>query len=248
MGKPTGFMDYARQVVGDVPPEQRLKNYNEFHTELSVAERISQGARCMDCGVPFCSSSFGCPLANLMPEWNDFIYQGRFEEAFRRLRETNNFPEFTGRVCPAICESACVAGIHEEPVTIRNNECFIADNAYAAGYMAVRRPVRRTGKRVAVIGSGPAGLAAAGRGARRGPLAGCSGMGALGGGMAAALRWAGSGLAIDAPYSRCSVSSLMRRTISSNISNPSNLYSTTGLCCPSARRPIPSRRCAISSM
>ncbi|MDR2587911.1 MAG: glutamate synthase subunit beta, partial [Spirochaetales bacterium] len=161
MGKPTGFMDYARQVVGDVPPEERLKNYNEFHTELSVAERISQGARCMDCGVPFCSSSFGCPLSNLMPEWNDFIYQGRFEEAFRRLRETNNFPEFTGRVCPAICESACVAGIHEEPVTIRNNECFIADNAYASGYMAVRRPPRRTGKKVAVIGSGPSGLAAA---------------------------------------------------------------------------------------
>jgi glutamate synthase (NADPH/NADH) small chain len=154
-------MEYARQLVGDLPPEERLKNFNEFHMELSAEERIKQGARCMDCGVPFCTSSFGCPLSNFMPEWNDFIYQGRFDEAFRRLRETNNFPEFTGRVCPALCESACVLGIHEDPVTIRNNECFIADTAYTNGYMAVRPPKKRTGKKVAVIGSGPSGLAAA---------------------------------------------------------------------------------------
>jgi glutamate synthase (NADPH/NADH) small chain len=115
----------------------------------------------MDCGVPFCMSSYGCPLANLMPEWNDFIYQGRFEEAFYRLRATNNFPEFTGRVCPAPCESACVLGIHEPPVTIKNNECFIADKAYSTGLMFPRPPSRRTGRRVAVVGSGPAGLSAA---------------------------------------------------------------------------------------
>jgi glutamate synthase (NADPH/NADH) small chain len=154
-------MEYARKIVGDIPPQERLTNFNEFHTELSVEQRVSQGARCMDCGVPFCTSSFGCPLSNLMPEWNDFIYQGRFDEAFLRLRETNNFPEFTGRVCPAICESACVLGIHEDPVTIRNNECFIADNAYIAGFLSVRPPKKRTGKKVAVIGSGPSGLAAA---------------------------------------------------------------------------------------
>jgi glutamate synthase (NADPH/NADH) small chain len=161
MGKPTGFMEYAREAVGDISPQERLTNFDEFHTELSAAQRMRQGARCMDCGVPFCTSGFGCPLSNLMPEWNDFIYQGRFDEAFFRLRETNNFPEFTGRVCPAICESACVLGIHEDPVTIRNNECFIANNAYLAGYLAVRPPKKRTGKKVAVIGSGPSGLAAA---------------------------------------------------------------------------------------
>lgn len=161
MGKPTGFMEYGRRVVRDIPPGKRLKNYDEFHEELSVHERIDQGGRCMDCAVAFCMSSYGCPIANLMPEWNDFIFQGRFEEAFWRLRETNNFPEFTGRVCPAPCESACVLGINEPPVTIKNNECFISDKAYESGLMIPRPPAERTGKRVAVIGSGPAGLAAA---------------------------------------------------------------------------------------
>ncbi len=161
MGKPTGFMEYEREVVKDVPPAMRLGNFDEFHVELNVAERIKQGARCMDCGVPFCHSSYGCPISNLMPEWNDFIYQGRFEEAFYRLRATNNFPEFTGRVCPAPCESACVLGINEPPVTIKNNECFIIDRAWEAGLMVPRPPRVRTGRRVAVVGGGPAGLAAA---------------------------------------------------------------------------------------
>ena len=161
MGKPTGFMEYAREVIKDVPPETRLKNFNEFHEELDVAERIRQGARCMDCGVPFCHSSYGCPISNLMPEWNDFIYQGRFEEAFFRLRATNNFPEFTGRVCPSPCESACVLGINEPPVTIKNNECFIIDKAWETGLMVPRPPKVRSGRKVAVVGSGPAGLAAA---------------------------------------------------------------------------------------
>ncbi|HOV37194.1 MAG TPA: glutamate synthase subunit beta [Spirochaetales bacterium] len=161
MGKPTGFMEYERRVLEDISPEERLKNYREFHRELDEPERIRQGARCMDCGVPFCQSSYGCPLMNLIPEWNDFIYQGRFEEAFFRLRATNNFPEFTGRVCPAPCETACVLGIHESPVTIKNNECFIIDRAYETGLMVPRPPKVRTGKKVAVVGSGPAGLAAA---------------------------------------------------------------------------------------
>jgi glutamate synthase (NADPH/NADH) small chain len=161
MGKPTGFFEYARKVVLDISPEERLKNFDEFHKELDVPERIEQGARCMDCGVPFCLSSYGCPIANLMPEWNDFIYQGRFEEAYWRLRTTNNFPEFTGRVCPAPCESACVLGINEPPVTIKNNESFIVDKAYETGLLRPMPPKVRSGKKVAVIGSGPAGLAAA---------------------------------------------------------------------------------------
>ncbi len=154
-------MEYSRKVVADIPPLERIRNFNEFHIELDESERIRQGARCMDCGVPFCQSSFGCPIMNLIPEWNDFIYQGRFEEAFWRLRATNNFPEFTGRVCPAPCETACVLGINEPPVTIKNNECFIIDRAYESGWMVPRIPPVRTGKRVAVVGSGPAGLSAA---------------------------------------------------------------------------------------
>ncbi len=154
-------MEYSRKVVADIPPLERIRNFNEFHIELDESERIRQGARCMDCGVPFCQSSFGCPIMNLIPEWNDFIYQGRFEEAFWRLRATNNFPEFTGRVCPAPCETACVLGINEPPVTIKNNECFIIDRAYESGWMVTRIPPVRTGKRVAVVGSGPAGLSAA---------------------------------------------------------------------------------------
>jgi glutamate synthase (NADPH/NADH) small chain len=161
MGKPTGFMEYSRRVVKDVPPSERLQHFNEFHIELDEPERMRQGARCMDCGVPFCQSSFGCPIMNLIPEWNDFIYQGRFEEAFWRLKATNNFPEFTGRVCPAPCETACVLGINEPPVTIKNNECFIIDRAYESGLMVPRVPPVRTGKRIAVVGSGPSGLAAA---------------------------------------------------------------------------------------
>jgi len=161
MGKPTGFLEFSRQKVGDRDAKARIKDFKEFHIALSEEERKNQGARCMECGVPFCQSSYGCPIHNLIPEWNDLIYTGRWEEAFIRLRKTNNFPEYTGRVCPAPCEHACVLGIHEPAVTIKDNECAIVDKAYESGLMEPRIPQNRTGKKVAVIGSGPAGLAAA---------------------------------------------------------------------------------------
>lgn len=161
MGKPTGFMEYKRQTVHDRPPQERISDFDEFHKPLDEKERQDQGARCMDCGIPFCQSNFGCPVDNLIPEWNDLIYQGRWDEAFWRLMKTNNFPEYTGRVCPAPCESACVLGINEPPVTIKDNEVTIIDRAYDSGLMKPMPPSVRTGKRVAVVGSGPAGLAAA---------------------------------------------------------------------------------------
>ena len=161
MGKPDGFIAFERHSVDDRPPDLRANDFDEFHIELDAAERQKQGARCMDCGIPFCHSDYGCPVDNLIPEWNDLIYHGRWEEAFYRLRRTNNFPEYTGRVCPAPCESACVLGINEPPVTIKDNECAIADRAYSNNLMEPRIPKRRSGKRVAIVGSGPAGLAAA---------------------------------------------------------------------------------------
>ena len=161
MGKPTGFMEYQRKSVTDRPPTQRARDFLEFHERLDEAERAEQGARCMDCGVPFCQSSYGCPVDNLIPEWNDMVYRGKWEDAFWRLLKTNNFPEYTGRVCPAPCETACVLGINEPPVTIKDNECTIIDRAYESGLMRARPPVTRTGRRVAIVGSGPAGLAAA---------------------------------------------------------------------------------------
>ncbi|TFH06247.1 MAG: glutamate synthase subunit beta [Spirochaetales bacterium] len=161
MGKPTGFMEYDRQVVADRAAGERIKDFDEFHIHMNEEDRQKQGARCMDCGVPFCQSSFGCPVENLIPEWNDLIYKGEWEEAFYRLMKTNNFPEYTGRVCPAPCESACVLGINEPPVTIKDNECTIIDRAYKNGLMVPRPPRTRTGKTVAIVGSGPAGLAAA---------------------------------------------------------------------------------------
>ncbi len=161
MGKPTGFIEFVRQPVPDRRPIERLNDFKEFHSHLSEQERRDQGARCMDCGVPFCQSSFGCPVDNLIPEWNDLVYQGRWEEAFRRLLKTNNFPEYTGRVCPAPCETACVLGINEPAVTIKENEAHIIDRAYSDGLMKPRKPEKRTGKRVAVVGSGPSGLACA---------------------------------------------------------------------------------------
>ncbi|TVR54987.1 MAG: glutamate synthase subunit beta [Spirochaetaceae bacterium] len=161
MGKPTGFMEFARETVRDRDAAERVSDFDEFHTELDEEERRNQGARCMDCGVPFCQSDFGCPVDNLIPEWNDLVYQGRWDDAFHRLMKTNNFPEYTGRVCPAPCESACVLGINEPAVTIKDNECAIIDRAYDSGLMKPRPPATRTGKRVAVVGSGPAGLAAA---------------------------------------------------------------------------------------
>ena len=168
MGKPTGFMEYERQTAEAVSPKERIGNFNEFHTPLSQEEQRAQGARCMACGVPFCQSGMelmgmtsGCPLHNLVPEWNDLVYTGNWEQAYNRLAKTNNFPEFTSRVCPALCEAACTCGHYGDAVTVKENEYGIIENAYAKGYAKPKPPKVRTGKTVAVIGSGPAGLAAA---------------------------------------------------------------------------------------
>lgn len=168
MGKPTGFMEYARQDKTAEQPLERIQHFNEFYTPLSKEEQEVQGARCMACGVPFCQSgqnlmgmASGCPLHNLVPEWNDLIYNGNWEEAYHRLVKTNNFPEFTSRVCPALCENACTCGLNQKPVATKSNEYAIIENAYEMGYAKARPPKVRTGKKVAVIGSGPSGLAAA---------------------------------------------------------------------------------------
>lgn len=168
MGKPTGFMDYERQDKPAESPLERIKHFNEFHTPLSKEEQELQGARCMACGVPFCQSgkplagmASGCPLHNLVPEWNDLIYNGNWKEAYLRLKKTNNFPEFTSRVCPALCENACTCGLNQEAVASKSNEYAIIENAYEMGYAKANPPKVRTGKKVAVIGSGPSGLAAA---------------------------------------------------------------------------------------
>ncbi len=168
MGKPTGFMEYQRQTPPDRPPLERIGDWKEFHLHTSGEERRTQTARCMDCGTPFCHSGLlingmasGCPINNLIPEWNDLVFRGLWKEALHRLHRTNNFPEFTGRVCPAPCEGSCTLGINEPPVTIKNNECDIIDRAFAEGWVVPEPPARRTGKKVAVIGSGPAGLACA---------------------------------------------------------------------------------------
>ncbi len=161
MGKPTGFKEFDRKKVPWRLPVVRLKDFNEVYTEPDEAQLREQGARCMDCGVPFCQSTTGCPIDNLIPEWNDLVYQGRWRDAIDRLHKTNNFPEFTGRVCPAPCEGACVLGITNPPVTIKNIENAIIDRAFAEGWVRSQPPATRSGKRVAVIGSGPAGLAAA---------------------------------------------------------------------------------------
>ncbi len=161
MGHPTGFKDYARKTVPYRAPQDRLGDFLEIYTEPSEEHLRTQGARCMDCGVPFCQSNSGCPIDNLIPEWNDLVYQGRWREALDRLHRTNNFPEFTGRACPAPCEGACVLGITDPPVTIKNIENAIIDRGFAEGWVRPQPPEFRTGKTVAVIGSGPAGLAAA---------------------------------------------------------------------------------------
>ncbi|MDE5737170.1 MAG: glutamate synthase subunit beta [Oscillospiraceae bacterium] len=161
MGKPTGFLEYTRCQNRDVPALERVKNYEELHQPLTEEFRREQAARCMDCGVPFCQSNYGCPLHNLIPEWNDLIYRGEFDSAVKRLLMTNNFPEFTSRVCPALCENACICNLHGSPVTTRDNENFVIEHAFASGLMQAKSPVMRSGKHVAVIGSGPAGLAAA---------------------------------------------------------------------------------------
>jgi NAD(P)H-dependent glutamate synthase small subunit len=161
MGKPTGFMEYPKKSVPYRDARERLGDFREIFTQPADEHLRNQGARCMDCGVPFCQSLDGCPIDNLIPEWNDLVYQGRWRDALERLTKTNNFPEFTGRTCPAPCEGACVLGITDPPVTIKNIENAIIDRAFAEGWVKPHVPEARTGKRVAVVGSGPAGLAAA---------------------------------------------------------------------------------------
>ncbi len=175
MGKPTGFLEYARQGNPAEAPLDRIHHFNEFHPRLSRDDRRRQGARCMECGVPFCQSGAvlngmvsGCPLHNLVPEWNDLIYHGNFGHALERLLKTNDFPEFTGRVCPALCEAACTCGLHGDPVTVKENELGVIEDAWEAGLMGPRLPKTRTGKKVAVVGSGPSGLACANQLNRRG--------------------------------------------------------------------------------
>jgi len=168
MGKPTGFIEYLRELPVDRPPLERVSDWNEFHHHMEQKKLRAQGARCMDCGIPFCHTgklisgmASGCPIHNLIPEWNDLVYRGLWREALARLHKTNNFPEFTGRVCPAPCEGSCTLGITNPPVTIKNIECSIIDRAWDEGWVLPEPPKVRTGKKVAVIGSGPAGLSAA---------------------------------------------------------------------------------------
>lgn len=169
MGKPTGFMEYQRELPADRAPLERIKDWREFHLHFEREEESrKQGGRCMECGIPFCQTgkmlpggASGCPVHNLIPEWNDMIFRGLWKEAYERLRMTNNFPEFTGRVCPAPCEGSCTLGISEPPVTIKLNEVSIIDKAFAEGWVTPQPPAIRTGKKVAVVGSGPAGLACA---------------------------------------------------------------------------------------
>ena len=168
MGKPTGFLEYSREVPLDRSPVERVNDWFEFHDHADDVMLRKQGARCMDCGVPFCHTgsliegmASGCPINNLIPEWNDLVYRGLWREALERLHKTNNFPEFTGRVCPAPCEGSCVLGINDPPVTIKTIECTIVDKGFEEGWIFPNPPAVRTGKKVAVIGSGPAGLACA---------------------------------------------------------------------------------------
>ena len=168
MGKTTGFMEYKRQVPSDRDPQERLKDWNEFHLHMSDDELRTQGARCMDCGIPFCHTgklisgmASGCPINNLIPEWNDLVYRNLWRQALDRLHKTNNFPEFTGRVCPAPCEGSCTLGINDPPVTIKNIEVSIIERGFDEGWVCATPPAVRNGKKVAVVGSGPAGLSAA---------------------------------------------------------------------------------------
>ena len=177
MGKPTGFIDYEREDAKAIEPKERIKNFKEFHIPLSMEKQQIQGARCMNCGVPFCQSGMtimgmtsGCPLHNLVPEWNDLVYTGNWEQAYNRLHKTSNFPEFTSRVCPALCEKACTCGLNGDPVCTKENEMAIIEHAYANGLAGPKPPKARTGKRIAVIGSGPSGLAVADQLNQRGHL------------------------------------------------------------------------------
>src|SRR5918995_6902300 len=159
MGKATGFIEIHRKKQPTRPVEERVHDWNEVYLPWPTGELEMQGARCMDCGIPFCHQ--GCPLGNLIPDWNDFVYKGQWERALAALHATNNFPDFTGRICPAPCEAACVLSINNDPVTIEYIEKAIAEKAFEKGYIKPTPPSSRTGKRVAIVGSGPAGLAAA---------------------------------------------------------------------------------------
>jgi glutamate synthase (NADPH/NADH) small chain len=168
MGKPTGFIEYMRELPVDRPPLERVRDWKEFHQHMEPKKLRQQGARCMDCGVPFCHTgkliggmASGCPINNLIPEWNDLVYRNQWKDALGRLHKTNNFPEFTGRVCPAPCEGSCVLGLSGAPVTIKNIEAAISDRGWDEGWVVPEAPKERTGKKVAIIGSGPAGLSAA---------------------------------------------------------------------------------------
>ena len=168
MGRPTGFLDYEQKLAEAIEPKERIKHFNEFHTPLSEKEQRKQAGRCMECGVPFCQAGMmiggmasGCPLNNLVPEWNDLVYRGNWEAAYYRLKKTNPFPEFTGRVCPGLCMAACTCNIDGDPVASKENELSIVERAYSTGLAKAAPPKNRTGKHVAVVGSGPAGLSAA---------------------------------------------------------------------------------------
>jgi glutamate synthase (NADPH/NADH) small chain len=159
MGDTTGFMKYDRQDFKKEPAKERVKHFHEFTKEMPEEEIRQQGARCMDCGVPFCQS--GCPIGNIIPDWNDLVFKGEWKEAAERLHKTNNFPEFTGRVCPAPCENSCVLAINKPAVTIKNIEVSIIEKAYEEGWIKPVTPKFHSGKRVAIVGSGPSGLACA---------------------------------------------------------------------------------------
>lgn len=168
MAKPTGFIEYEQERPGDLPPNERILHWKEFHRPLPEEKLQTQAARCMECGIPFCHTgklingmTSGCPINNLIPEWNDLVYRGLWQQALERLLRTNNFPEFTGRVCPAPCEGSCTVGLNNLPVTIKNIENAIIEKGFAEGWIKPRPPKVRTGKKVAIVGSGPAGLACA---------------------------------------------------------------------------------------
>ena len=168
MGKPTGFLEHQRRPIPDRHPLERIKDWGEIHEDFQESKLREQGSRCMDCGTPYCHTGMtlsnmasGCPINNLIPEWNDLVYNGKWKDALERLHKTNNFPEFTGRVCPAPCEGSCVLGVIEPPVTIKSIECAIIDKGFQEGWVTPSPPLKRSNKKVAVVGSGPAGLAAA---------------------------------------------------------------------------------------
>src|SRR5438034_1327454 len=166
MGKVTGFMQYKRELPTRRPVAERINDYLEVYQPFPEENVRTQGARCMDCGIPFCHN--GCPVNNIIPDWNDLVFRGRWKEAIRVLHSTNNFPEFTGRICPAPCEASCVLGINEPPVTIKQIEKTVVDRAFEEGWIVPEPPQFRTGKKIAIVGSGPAGMAAAQQLARAG--------------------------------------------------------------------------------